>query len=441
MKPFFKFILFCLVCFVPTKIYAASPVISINEIAWMGTETSANNEWIELKNNSYQEIAIDNWTLSAQDGSPKIILKGKIAANGYFLLKRTNDETIPTIIADQIYTGALGNDGENLILKDSSENIIDQINAPSGWPSGDKTTKQTMERSSNGSWQTSQNAGGTPKAANGSPVVSPPPTSHPPSISPLPTTPAVSSSTNSTTTIQSSSPNYQFSKEIFINEFLPNPENDQKEWVEIFNTGKEKVNLDGWQIKDSSSSKGLSIPEKEIKPDELLIIVLEKNILNNDGDEVELLWPDGQIIHSINYADAPRNMSCAKISNKWLWTNQPTPGEENKKSQTGISVIKEFAAPLANAKTEAASAYENPPSKIQKISSAPTQTLETNIEPQQTSLSQAPKIIAAAGQTIPPKISGFKNSLIFLLVIFSSLFAAIAFIRFRRKIDKNKKGF
>ena len=154
---------------------ASSQTIIINEIALMGTGTSSSDEWIELYNATDQPIDLTNWILSSGDGSPSITFSNKsIPAKGYFLLERTDDNSVPGITADFIYTGALTDSGENLELKDGNNAIIDAVNCvSSGWFAGDKTTKQTMERKSSdvsgndaSNWQTSATPGGTPKAQN-----------------------------------------------------------------------------------------------------------------------------------------------------------------------------------------------------------------------------------------------------------------------------------
>lgn len=145
----------------------------INEIAWMGTETSASDEWIELYNNTDQDIDLTGWTLKALDDRPEITLEGTIAANGYFLLERTDDSSVSDIAADQIYTGALGNSGESLELRNTENTLIDSLDFTEGWPTGDNSTKQTMERTDTG-WQTSLEVGGTPKTLNSSGEETPP---------------------------------------------------------------------------------------------------------------------------------------------------------------------------------------------------------------------------------------------------------------------------
>ena len=145
---------------------AANPLdVIINEIAWMGTDISYNDEWIELYNNTDTSINLDGWSLKAADGTPEIALTGTISSKNFYLLERTNDESVPKIPASQTYAGALSNKGENLGVYDSLGNLIDSVNCGSGWFEGNNKTKQTMERISNG-WQTSQNPGGTPKAKN-----------------------------------------------------------------------------------------------------------------------------------------------------------------------------------------------------------------------------------------------------------------------------------
>ncbi len=156
-----------LVLFSPALSRASVPLdVAINEIAWMGTKISYNDEWIELYNNTDLEINISGWKLVAADGSPQINLFGKIPANGFYLLERTNDDTVPEIIADQIYSGPMGNSGESLLLYDASGSIIDYVDCQAGWFAGDNTSKQTMERKDDGLWQTSRDASGTPKAKN-----------------------------------------------------------------------------------------------------------------------------------------------------------------------------------------------------------------------------------------------------------------------------------
>jgi outer membrane protein assembly factor BamB len=162
----------------------SKPVV-INEIAWMGTLAEPNDEWIELYNQADYDIDLSDWIFEATDGTPSINLIGIILSHNYFLLERISDETISNILADQIYTGALSNIGENLILKDDKGSIIDQVDCSGNWYAGSNEGKKTMERISpaalgniSQNWQTYIGFGsgaldinnnpilGTPKAQN-----------------------------------------------------------------------------------------------------------------------------------------------------------------------------------------------------------------------------------------------------------------------------------
>ena len=115
-------------------VFSSASVI-INEIAWMGAPESANNEWLELFNNGSEAMGLDGWILEAIDGTPKINLSGSVSAGGFFLLERTDDSVLPGISADLIYTGALSNSGEILILKNAAGAEIDRVDGSDYWES------------------------------------------------------------------------------------------------------------------------------------------------------------------------------------------------------------------------------------------------------------------------------------------------------------------
>ncbi len=130
----------------------ASPVISsaapnavtlpgevvINEIAWGGTAASSNDEWIELKNNLAFPITLTGWTLT-NTSRISVTLVGVIPAHGYFILERSDDNTISDIPADQIYIYALLNPPtpDRLVLRDDTGSVVDTANDDGGpWPAG-----------------------------------------------------------------------------------------------------------------------------------------------------------------------------------------------------------------------------------------------------------------------------------------------------------------
>jgi len=179
-----------------TVTISTMPVV-INEVAWAGTSaTYYYDEWIELYNNTGSEIDLNNWALYAEDNTPYVPLSGTISAGGYYLLERTDDNTVSDINADLVY----GNDGsswalnntsaERLMLAynvDGATTTVDEITKCNNWCSnGSSSYYKTMERYDtniagtvwnnwgtalgefilNGSNATSSPIYGTPKAKN-----------------------------------------------------------------------------------------------------------------------------------------------------------------------------------------------------------------------------------------------------------------------------------
>jgi len=314
---------------------AAKPLdVVINEIAWMGTNNSVNDEWLELYNNTENPINLDGWQLVSQDGTPKINLSGTVPANGFYLLERTNDDTVPGISADKIYAGALSDSGENLKLYDNLNNLIDQVNCSTGWFAGlGKPEYKTMERKTDNNWQTSQNSSGTPKAKN----------SITQQVEQLSEKPQVAEETT-------------YPSGIVINEILPSPEglDEKEEWIEIFNQNSFEVDLSDWQITDSEGKTTAFIfpAGTKIKPNEFLVIsrLITKITLNNDGDVLNLIQPNEKIIDSVTYEKAPRGQSYNRIASQWAWSNVLTPGSTNVISS--ISEKKEIETPKKEIKEQ-----------------------------------------------------------------------------------------
>ncbi len=322
--------IFLFLFFPVLPIQAANPLdIMINEISWMGTNISANDEWIELYNNTESPINLDSWQLVAQDETPKINLSGTIPNNGFFLLERTDDNSVPRIAADQIYNGALENNGETLKLYDNAGNLIDFVDCNSGWLAGDNITKQTMERKTDGNWQTSQNPEGTPKDKN--------------SIVIQVEKPFVEVRLQQT-----------YPTGIIFNEILPSPEgpDEENEWIEIFNQKEMEIDLTDWKISDTMGAikiyafpKGTKISSKGYL---ILTRPVSKITLNNDGDGLKLTSPDGKIADSVEYIKAPKGRSFNRIKSSWIWSDVLTPGSLNKnpskisekESETELGILK-----------------------------------------------------------------------------------------------------
>lgn len=151
-----RFLLCIILWFCPLITHA----VFISEVAWMGSATSANHEWIELRNDGPAR-SVDGWVLT--DGANLTIsLSGTVPASSYVVLERTSDASAPGP-AFLIYTGALVNTGSTLRLLDDVGTVVDQVAGGTDWEGigGDNDTKQTAQYSSEG-WITADATPGAP---------------------------------------------------------------------------------------------------------------------------------------------------------------------------------------------------------------------------------------------------------------------------------------
>ena len=313
--------------------YPARNRVIINEIAWMGTVISSDDEWIELKNISANEINLTGWQLLDKDKQIKIVFtdKNRVYANGFYLLERTSDDSVIDIRADLIYSGALSNTNEALYLFNENCQLQDEVIANPNWPAGDNTSKRTMERKSDLTWQTSANPGGTPKMENSSGYYEysggggggalPPPT---PQFFP-----------------------------VVINEIMYDLEgsDEDREWIEILNNGENSVDLTNWKFYENETNHNLKLIQGTISipPNGYTIIAddTEKFLmdhpnysgtlfdsafsLSNSGEKIAIKNGD-LIINEVTYESAwganGDGNSLQKFDNQWL-TVPPTPGRKN----------------------------------------------------------------------------------------------------------------
>jgi hypothetical protein len=156
-------------CLFPGDASSPTRKIIFNEIAWMGSPSSSKEEWIELKNISGEDIDLSGWRLLDATGKIKLDLGvgDDISRNGFFVVSHGSSSIDEIAGSRKIYSGDLVNGGDTLALIDAQCVVSDYIDAPKGWPAGDNTTKQTLERDANGiGWHKSTLPGGTPGVEN-----------------------------------------------------------------------------------------------------------------------------------------------------------------------------------------------------------------------------------------------------------------------------------
>jgi len=314
--------------FITTQTASRNKVI-INEVAWAGTQNSANDEWIELKNISSQEINISNWQLIDKGEQIRIVFEkgSKIPAHGFYLLERTDDTSVPFIVADGIYTGILNNTDEGLRLFNDNCQLQDEVLADLDWQAGDNSSKRTMERKNDFSWQTSTSINGTPKAENSSGYLEFSNSGGSASTSSSSTTTTTTATTTTTTT--TTLPPIVYPK-ILINEIkIAGRDEDAKtmvydEFIELFNPNEFEVDLTNWYLqKKTSQSSDFSslVPSalfdgKTINSLGYLLIahssstytsiadILISNYSITDNNTIILKNPNREIIDKVGFGDA-----------------------------------------------------------------------------------------------------------------------------------------
>jgi hypothetical protein len=247
------------------------------------------------------------------------------------LLERTDDTTVADIPADQIYTGNLNNQGERLWLRDEGGALIDSANADGGlWPAGGSEARTSMERRRpavrDHSWGTFTGYHGRGHDAAGNPIHGTPRAVNSVLI-PIPTPTAIPA-------------------KVVINEVLIRPHHDwnenhrsnlNDEFIELYNLGPKAVRLTGWILDDlpDAGSSPYALPSLVIRPGgHLALFRVRTHIsLNDAGDTVRLLAPDGTVVDEIRYLRVKAyNLSYGRMPDGNIYLNYqlwPTPGKPN----------------------------------------------------------------------------------------------------------------
>lgn len=122
---------------------------------------------------------------------------------------------------------------------------------------------------------------------------------------------------------------------IVINEFLPDPAGSDttSEFIELFNTGSSAVDVGGWQVDDAEGGSGAYTipPGTTIAAGGYVSLTraVTKIALNNDGDTVRLLVPDGSVKGSFSYDDSSEGLSWNRQGSGYVESTTVTPGAAN----------------------------------------------------------------------------------------------------------------
>ncbi len=126
---------------------------------------------------------------------------------------------------------------------------------------------------------------------------------------------------------------------VVINEFLPDPDTlYTEEWIELYNPLDSDVNLSGYMLDDivGGGTAPYTIPQGTIISAHGFLVFygnVTGVILNNSGDNVTLLMPDGvTVVDSHSYSSSSNDVSIGRTpdgGSTWTTFTTPTPGASN----------------------------------------------------------------------------------------------------------------
>lgn len=167
--------------------------------------------------------------------------------------------------------------------------------------------------------------------------------------------------------------------QVMFSEVMSNPPLEGElreigEYIELFNPTEVIANLEGWILDDTAG--GSSAPRtlsKDIVVPPLGYLLLPSSVtkitLNNEGEALSLISPDGTISISMTYPEMERGESYALLGNDVCITSLPTPGKKNLCRQT--------LAATKNEQRTTSSALRSSPSPLP----SPLSTLRTKYRP------------------------------------------------------------
>lgn len=142
----------------PEEPEPAGPRVVINEVMWMGSDGKANDEWIELRNMTDEDVVVGKWTIenSRSSGQPAIMIPADrvIPANGFLLITKRNPTSATSWVKSttDVENGSMSlhntySSNGPLILKDDQGNTVDATPeaSTSNWPAGAHSTTGTKK--------------------------------------------------------------------------------------------------------------------------------------------------------------------------------------------------------------------------------------------------------------------------------------------------------
>lgn len=283
--------------------------ILINE--FVADPLEGEEEWIEITNISEHTATLTGWTL--EDASGKITDLSSVTING---------SSYVVVVSPK---GKLNNDGDTIVLKDANGTVVDSVvYGADAYP----VPKDGMSLARNGqtfelTQQTTQGSANvifialteedleqeTPSAQEESEE----------DTSSAPSQTTEESSSESTTILI---------KTVRFSKLYPNTSgsDETEEYIELFNTGTETIDLMGWSIEDGSTDR-YTIKDSFVLQAQTAVRLMRPQTtlaLNNAGDTLELIAPDKNVVDKVTYGNAAKGAVYQFANGSWSWSQPST---------------------------------------------------------------------------------------------------------------------
>ncbi len=302
----FKYLFICFVWLTPTLGLAAecstttagpySQAIQLSELLPNPATTESQDEFIEVYNSGDAAVDLTGWQLRDTAGTTYTVT-GIVSAHRYFSWYRSDSKI------------SLNNNGDSITLLQPDGTVVETI---SYTDSAADDTSYALNSSGQWSWTslpTPYTANQFPSTADGSDE-------------------SENNASNETTT--DTTRGFEYSRDIMLSELLPDPAGSDAtdEWIELYNGG-EAINLYGWLLTDGSSD--YDFPDESVSAGSYMQLTIGETgvSLNNSGETIQLIDPDGAVVSEVTYSEAAAGESYAQLNSSWQWTTTLTPAASN----------------------------------------------------------------------------------------------------------------
>ena len=295
--------------------------ILINEFVADPLEGEA--EWIELLNTSQNSVVLTGWTL--EDASGKITDLSSVTMNGssYFVVESPK--------------GKLNNNGDTIILKDSNGTVVQTVvYGTDAYP----IPKDGMSLARDGeTFELTQQA--TPGKANLIFIA----LEETDMEQEIPSVQEESVSEESSLELPTT-----IIKTIRFSKLYPNTSgsDETEEYIELFNTGTETIDLRDWSIEDGSTDQYTIKNSLVLKAQTSLRLLRPQTTLalNNTGDTLELIAPDKTVVDKVTYGNAAKGAVYQLTNGAWSWSQSSTtsPSVSHSSTPSASSTVSKSSA-------------------------------------------------------------------------------------------------